>query len=393
MTGSTSMLKRLPESRRLPIQKKLVGLTMLIGVGIIAFLIFFYYSFSASLQNEKKAQSRHLSESAMGIIDYFYQLEESGQLAPSVAQEYAMNALQSATYGDNGYFWINSGDGELLMQPYTPERVGINQIDWTDGKGNLVFLEFVSKAKVGGDWVSYSWPKPNSTFEYPKISYVAYFPPWDWVLGTGLYLDDMQNNVFWTVLKASGVLLVGFLTFIATTIFVVNYFVIQLGELAVRDTLTNLYTKRFLKEVLPTILDKHKRLRDSVLAVVFIDIDHFKNVNDSYGHDIGDKVLKRVSATMMNTTRPDDYCIRFGGDEFVLIGFFDDETAVVNTVERIRTEAAQLYFCEIGLDFHLCISAGIALHDNERGSFDDTLKRADMKLYESKAAGRNRVSI
>ncbi len=387
------MLKRLPESSRLPIQKKLVGLTVLIGVGIIAFLIFFYYSFSASLQDEKKAQSKHLSESAMGIIGYFHQLEVSGQLRSSEAQEYAMNALKAATYGDNGYFWINNGEGELLMQPYTPERVGINQIDWTDGKGQLVFWDFVNKAKAGGDWVSYSWPKPNSTLEYPKISYVAYFAPWDWVLGTGLYLDDMQSNILWTVLQTSGVLFVGFLLFIATTIFVVNYFVIQLGELAVRDTLTNLYTKRFLKEVQPTILDKHKRLSDSVLAVVFIDIDHFKSVNDNYGHDLGDKVLKRVSSVMMNNTRPDDYCIRFGGDEFVLIGFFDDEDAVVNTVERIRAAAAQLHFCEIGLDFHLSLSAGIALHDSEIGTFDDTLKRADMKLYESKAAGRNRVSV
>ncbi len=387
------MLKRLPESRRLPIQKKLVGLTVLIGIGIIAFLIFFYYSFSASLQDEKKAQSKHLSESAMGIIDYFYQLEESGKLTSSEAQEYAKDALKTATYGDNGYFWINAVAGEVLMQPYTPERVGINQIDWTDGKGKLVFREFVSRAKAGGGWVSYFWPKPNSTQEYPKISYVVYFAPWDWVLGTGLYLDDMQSNILWTVIKASGLLLVGFLLFIATTIFVVNYFVVQLGELAVRDTLTNLYTKRFLKEVQPTIQDKHKRLSDSVLAVVFIDIDHFKSVNDTYGHDLGDKVLKRVSAVMMNNTRPDDYCIRFGGDEIVLIGFFDDETAVVNTVERIRTAAAQLHFCEIGLDFHLSLSAGIALHDSGLGTFDDTLKRADMKLYESKKTGRNRVSV
>lgn len=387
------MLKRLPESRRLPIQKKLVGLTLLIGVGIIAFLIFFYYSFSASLQDEKKAQSKHLSESAMGIIGYFYQLEESGKLTSSEAQEYAKDALKAAVYGDNGYFWINAAGGEVLMQPYTPERVGINQIDWTDGKGKLVFREFVSKAKAGGDWVSYYWTKPHSTLEYPKISYVAYFAPWDWVLGTGLYLDEMQSNIIWAVIKASGVLLAGFLIFIATTISVVNYFVLQLGELAVKDTLTNLYTKRFLEEIQPTILDKYKRLSDRVLAVVFIDIDHFKTINDSYGHDLGDKVLKRVSAVMMKGTRPDDYCIRFGGDEFVLIGFFDDETAVVNTVERIRIVVAQLHFCEIGLDFHLSLSAGIALHDSELGSFEDTLKRADMKLYEAKEAGRNRVSV
>lgn len=387
------MLKRLPESRRLPIQNKLIGLSMLIGAGIIAFLIFFYYSFSASLQEEKKAQSKHLSESAMGVIEYFHQLAASGQLASSEAQEYAMNALKTATYGDNGYFWINSGDGDLLMQPYTPERVGINWSDLTDGKGNLVFREFVSRAKSGGDWVSYYWTKPNSRVEYPKISYVVYFAPWDWVLGTGLYLDDMQRNVLWAVIKASGILIAGFLVFIATTMFVVNYFVFQLGELAVRDTLTNLYTKRFLKEVLSAILDKNKRLTNSVLAVVFMDIDHFKTVNDSHGHDCGDKVLKQVAAVMMNTTRPDDYCIRFGGDEFVLIGFFDDETAVVNAVERIRNEAAQLNFSEKGRVFQVTLSAGIALHDGSKGSFDDTLKRADMKLYESKEAGRNRVSV
>ncbi len=385
----------LPTSHRLSIQNKFIGLSVLICVGIVAFLIFFYQSFSLSLEDEKKVQTKNMSASAIGIIQYFHTLSLSGELSPADAQHYAMNAVRSAIYGDNGYFWINSCDGELLMQPHTPERVGINQIDWTDVNGQFIFREFVSKAKEGGGWVSYHWPKPESDKEFPKISYVAYFAPWDWVLGTGVYLDDMQENIFWVIAKASGILFAGFLVFVVAAFFSINYFVRQLSELAVRDGLTDLYTKRFLNEVTPSILNKHLRLTDHRLAAIFIDIDHFKKVNDTYGHKRGDIVLKKLATVMEKNTRPDDYCIRYGGEEFLLIGFFNDELSAVSTVERIRTETSKLVFnTNTNTDtFHITLSAGIAIHDSTTESFEETLERADKKLYESKAKGRNCVSV
>lgn len=381
------------DKTRLPIHNKLLGFTVLIGLVSIAFLGFFYHSFSSSLEAEKKAESKHLSEVGLGVIEHFHQLAESGTLTSAEAKEQAISTLTSLSYGENGYFWINSGDGILLMQPHTPAKIGSNLSDWTDIKGKYIFREFNKKAKAGGGWLTYHWVKPNSQRQSPKVSYVSYFPPWNWVLGNGLYLDDMRKNITWSVIQASGILLVSFILFIATALFILNFFLHQLGELAVKDTLTNLYTRRFLTDILPDILNKEPRYNRGFIAVIFLDVDHFKKVNDNYGHELGDIVLKNVADVILSNTRSENYAIRFGGEEFVLVGFFDNQRAAMQAAERIRKQTALLSFDSNDGQFNITISAGIATYNAEDKSLEDVLKRADEKLFESKNSGRNKVSI
>jgi len=277
------------------------------------------------------------------------------------------------------------------MQPYTPERVGINQTDWTDANGKYIFREFINKAKSGGGWVSYSWRKPGSMNEYPKISYVSYFQPWDWVLGTGVYLDDMQKSIFQVVAKTSGILLAVFLIFFTGAMAVINMFVSQLENLAIRDALTSLYTKRFLFEVIPDILRKNSRLKNKSLAIIFMDIDHFKRVNDTYGHAMGDEVLRSLGDIIFAQTRADDYCVRYGGEEVVVVGFYDDLSAAISAADRIRISFRKQLFVSDQAKFNVTLSAGIATHDGESETFIDTLEHADKKLYEAKTSGRDRI--
>ncbi len=157
--------------------------------------------------------------------------------------------------------------------------------------------------------------------------------------------------------------------------------------------MTNLHNKGVLNEIIPTILKKQKRLREQVLAVTFMDIDHFKKINDTFGHGCGDKVLRHLGTIITANTRPDDYCIRYGGEEFVIIGFYKDKASVLNAVERIRREVYIAEFYSKDKKFTITISAGIAFHDSSAESFDATLKHADVMLYHSKEAGRNRVSL
>jgi diguanylate cyclase (GGDEF)-like protein len=379
-------------SQTLIIKKRLFGISILIFIGMLIFIYFSYQTFTVSLENERKYQTQNLSSSAMGIIQHFYHLELSGEIKTNEAKKYAIQALESATYGKTGYFWINGGSGELLMQPYAPERVGINQIDWTDANGKYIFREFINKAKSGGGWVSYSWPKPGSKDEYPKISYVSYFEPWDWVLGTGVYLDDMQKSIFRVVAKASGILFAVFLVFVAGAVAFINIFVSQLENLAIRDVLTSLYTKRFLFEVIPDILRKSLRLKDKSLAVIFMDIDHFKRVNDNYGHSMGDGVLRSLGEVIFAETRADDYCVRYGGEEVVVVGFYDDLSAAIRAADRIRTSFEKQIFIADRSEFNVTLSAGIAIYNGECETFEDTLERADKKLYEAKTSGRNRIA-
>ena len=382
-----------PRSYRLPLQNKLVCLSGMIIIGIVAFVLFFYHSFSTSLEEEKKAQSKNFIDSALGIIQHFHQLELSNRLSTKDAQKMAMRTLEAATYGEDGYFWINDSAGKILIQPYMPNLVGLNMTNWADSTGKYIFKEFAREAKNGGGWVSYTWPKQNTSTEYLKISYVAHYPAWDWLIGTGLYLDDMKSDIFWAVLRTSGVLLFGFLIFIFTIIIIINYFVHQLSELSVRDALTNLYTKRFLKEISPALLN-HNKLTDHHLTAIFIDLDHFKSINDIYGHDNGDKVLKQVANVMRHNAKKSDYCMRYGGEEFVLIGFFESELSAVNMTEMIRHQVSEICFKSDETEFNVTLSAGIALHNSHLDdSFEQTLKRADIKLYEAKVAGRDRVLI
>ena len=381
------------KSYRLPLQNKLVGLSVMIIIGIVAFVLFFYHSFSTSLEQEKKAQSKNFIESALGIIQHFHQLELSEKLTTAEAQQLAMHTLESATYGDDGYFWINDSNGKILIQPYMPNLVGLNMTNWADSTGKYIFQEFDREARKGGGWVSYTWPKLNTSEEFPKISYVAHYPAWDWLIGTGLYLDDMKSDIFWAVLSTSGVLLLGFLIFIFTIIVIINYFVHQLSELSIRDSLTNLYTKRFLKEISPALLN-HNKLTDHHLTAIFIDLDHFKSINDLHGHDNGDKVLKKVAKIMRENAKQHHYCMRYGGEEFVLIGFFENEMSAVDMAETIRHQVSEVCFINDNNEFSVTLSAGVALHNNLiDDSFANTVKRADMKLYEAKTAGRNCVVV
>ncbi|MDX1795506.1 MAG: diguanylate cyclase, partial [Hydrogenovibrio sp.] len=346
-----------------------------------------------SLLEEKKIQTHHLSEVGIDIIQHFYDDVRSGKMTKEQAQAEALEVLKSATYGENGYFWVNSTNGKLLMQPYVPGRVGIPLIDWTDMQGTFIFREFIKTAKSGGGWVKYYWPKPHADEESPKISYVMLFKPWAWVLGTGVYIDDVKRNVYRAVMEASGILIATFLIFMLAAIYTTNYFIGQLNNIAIRDGLTHLYTVRFLNEMVPSLLRKFNREKDLLLAAIFIDIDHFKRVNDHYGHACGDKVLAEIAKQMTKMTRGEDICVRFGGEEFVFIGFFESRESILNTAERIREDASQLHFRCKGVDFQITLSAGIAIYCEQDESFDAMLQRADDKMYESKQAGRNRVSI
>jgi methyl-accepting chemotaxis protein len=376
---------------RASIIKKLLLLYLVIIMGILSFLGFFYQSFSTNLRLEKKAQAKQLSEVGMSVIKYFHQRALIGELTEKQAKHCALNSLQNVRYGKNGYYWMNNGKGILIMQPFEKQRVGKDLTDWTDINKKYIFREFVEIAKNGGGWVDYFWPKPKSEKPYSKVSYVSYYSPWDWVLGNGLYLDDMEKDIHNTLIQASSILLVCFLVFIMITSFLANIFINQLDDLAIMDNLTGLYKKIFLKEMIPIILKKNIRNKDELLIAVFLDIDHFKKVNDTYGHTMGDQVLALVGKTMRENSRPDDLCVRYGGEEFVIVGFYDSKESILKVVERIRTVISELSFKKRNKEFSITISAGIAIHQDNEEIFDNTLKIADENLYRAKNKGRNCV--
>jgi two-component system cell cycle response regulator len=163
-------------------------------------------------------------------------------------------------------------------------------------------------------------------------------------------------------------------------------------ELAVTDQLTGLYNRRFLMTQLGLLLQRSRHGGEPV-SVLYLDIDHFKPINDQHGHDVGDEVLKGFSARIASSTRPFDFACRLGGEEFAVIMPNTTGAAACMAAERMRVAVAATPFSAAGRSKRLdvTVSIGVACSEPEGDTPETLLKRADEALYQAKSQGRNRV--
>jgi diguanylate cyclase len=156
------------------------------------------------------------------------------------------------------------------------------------------------------------------------------------------------------------------------------------------DPLTGLGNRAMFDQRLASELALHVRFGNT-LSCILLDVDQFKNINDSYGHAFGDQVLRKISQVLVDRCRLGDVACRYGGEEFVII---TPQTAAADAAlfaERIRASIAVLSFAQKGTPIPVTCSFGVA---DTLDTFDRTLvERADDALYRSKTKGRNRVSI
>ncbi|GLQ57508.1 PleD family two-component system response regulator [Devosia nitrariae] len=161
--------------------------------------------------------------------------------------------------------------------------------------------------------------------------------------------------------------------------------------MAVTDELTGLYNRRYFDRHLAVMLGK-AQAQDRELAVMLLDIDHFKSVNDTHGHDAGDAVLKEFAQRLRRNIRGVDLACRFGGEEFVVLMPDTDHRQAEAVAERVRNAMAERPF-EVGtvLELTLTVSVGVSLNEHDHDTPETLLKRADIALYRAKREGRNRV--
>ncbi|MEO7083033.1 MAG: GGDEF domain-containing protein [Gemmatimonadaceae bacterium] len=166
----------------------------------------------------------------------------------------------------------------------------------------------------------------------------------------------------------------------------------RLAEQIGTDPLTGCVNRRTLAVRLRSDL-RHARRRASSVAVVAIDLDNFKEINDSRGHPVGDVVLQQIVSIMMSTARDTDTVARSGGDEFVIVLPDTDWEGAVSFAERLRVRVAEERFGPPGSSIEVTISIGVALaRSRDQISTDMLLAEADSALYKAKSGGRNRVS-
>jgi len=163
-----------------------------------------------------------------------------------------------------------------------------------------------------------------------------------------------------------------------------------LRDSTVRDPLTGLFNRRFLDEIETGIVSSVLR-RKSSLGVLMCDIDHFKKVNDTYGHGIGDTVIKGVAEIFKKELRTSDYVIRYGGEEILALLVDANEEKSLEIAERIRSKIENRTFKASGVPFHKTISIGVSIFPNDGMQLMEAVKNADTALYSAKNTGRNRV--
>ena len=168
----------------------------------------------------------------------------------------------------------------------------------------------------------------------------------------------------------------------------------QILEMSARtDPLTGLYNRKYLEENIQRIAKEKKRL-DTTYGVLMADIDHFKMINDTYGHDIGDEALRVISTTMKENVRDSDMIIRYGGEEFVIILYNCDKDYLETIAENIRIAFSKKKIqASASESFSKTISIGGAIYPDHSDSFWKVIKYADIAMYYAKKNGRNQIKI
>lgn len=164
----------------------------------------------------------------------------------------------------------------------------------------------------------------------------------------------------------------------------------KLAELANHDALTGVHNRHYFNQELEKEIAKSRRYKID-LSLCIIDIDHFKRVNDTYGHPIGDQVLKSLATICKTVLRDVDIVVRFGGEEFIVILPSTPIEGALLTAERIRKAIEEHNFNYDEVALNCTVSVGVASHDNKDWNDKDLIKAADIALYEAKKQGRNRV--
>jgi methyl-accepting chemotaxis protein len=176
--------------------------TALIVAATFAFGVSGAYLQQRSLYREKEIATRHAVEVAYGVMEHFGRLAQEGQLLEEAAQAAAAAAIKGLRYERNDYFWINDMHPRVVMHPINAALVGKDVSTYADPNGKLVYMEAVALARRhGGGHFDYMWPKPGETEPKLKLSYVKLYPRWNWIIGSGIYVEDVRREL-WSMIAA-----------------------------------------------------------------------------------------------------------------------------------------------------------------------------------------------
>lgn len=352
---------------------------------------------------------------------------------------------------DEGYLFVMTTDGVMLMHPVLGELEQTNVLDYVTDDGKTVFREMakISEAR-GSGFLRYDWFRASAGQSSPKLSFVKLDPSWNWIIGAGVYVEAIERRLreenrniqaelkrkIYNILVVTGLILVvlfaihlvvrryalsdlkafirhfksaadsgglipaGLIRFkeFHELSNAVNQVLIdkqkaerELIEQATIDSLTRVSNRRHFLAHLESEIDRSRRY-DQPLSFFLMDLDHFKRVNDTYGHAAGDYVLKTFARIAVASLRQVDLLGRLGGEEFGVVLPHTGQQEAVEAAERLCAEVAGHTFVFDGARISMTVSIGVStVVDPEHVAITSLLKCADQHMYDAKEGGRNRV--
>ncbi|WP_372738449.1 cache domain-containing protein [Neptunomonas sp.] len=327
-----------------------------------------------------------------------------------------LERISNIRYGKNGYVFVIDYQGNYLSH-FKESLVGTNNLDGKGANGFPFVRKIIQTAKQGGDYVEYIGSiMPSTGQPAQKISYVTAIADWDWVIGTGVYINEIENYLAQrkTIVQNQntvGLQKILLLSFFSTLILVFVLVYIsrnisrrfekfqqhinsnieelqrtkdQLHFVAHHDALTKLPNRLLLEERITQAIELSK-VNNKKCALMFVDFDDFKKINDLYGHSVGDDLLQAVSHKFESVLQAGDSITRFGGDEFIFcFPGLKDLRAAEEKVKRIQAVFKDP-FSIAGKAIHSSCSIGVTIYPNDGDDPEELISKADIVLYKSKA--------
>lgn len=325
--------------------------------------------------------------------------------------------IRNSKFDKNSYIWVNEiinykgGRNYAIrrVHPNLPKTEGMYlSTDMTDIKGNYPYLtELQGVNKDGELFFTYYFKELDSNAVSEKLTYAKLYKDFNWVIDMGIYLKDIQNYVDRTneeskaLVSRNTVLLVSFFIVI---LFISYGLIMTIEKLNQRnskrlleseinkDTLTDAGSRKSGIKNLMRAFDEFRR-NGSNAGIMMFDIDHFKSINDTYGHAAGDLMLTEVVNEILKFIRKSDKLIRWGGDEFIVIFYGLQEENALDFGNRALSIVSSLRIPFGDKEISTSLSIGFTFFKETDSDFNDVLKRADEALYKSKENGRNQVNL
>jgi methyl-accepting chemotaxis protein len=215
---------------KLSVSTRLALIAVIVVIGMAAASGVALFNLKENLLEDRRIKTRHVVETALGSLQYFQSQQQQGALSEVDAKRMAIAAMKLVRYDQKEYFWIQDQQGMMVMHPIKPELDGSMLLELTDPTGKKLFAEMRTVANAqGAGYVEYQWPKPGSATPVSKISYVANFAPWNWVVGSGIYIDDVNAVFYRQAMISGGTSLLVLALVVAVSILISRGIVRQLG--------------------------------------------------------------------------------------------------------------------------------------------------------------------